>query len=443
MRLVNGHGRRGLLGMNESAPIPECHGIYGVDHGGGELLHNAYGFLSMGHDGDHMSIESGGVRVYRPLLSFSKQELRKTCEENEMPWFEDHTNIDPTITMRNAIRHIYAHHKLPVALQKPALLSMLDRLRLQREEAQRRKGKMWSACKIRPMEFDKRFPRLYLAIERLSIAEIQDKQTTTLLLEVLRDRVQMVSGQQTIDLQGLLPVLRTIFPQLNKDGRSSTPPRAFTKAGMQFEPCSYTRHDGQQAGWILTPQKAYRGREPCLDIPPLPQPQAGKTPFPHTHKQSDIDDAIAYDPEKWHLYDGRWWVTFANHSNVNLQLRPFISLPKTDPITHKENKELVRKLKEKIEVLNEDKSKWYQQSQSGGEWRLADVKHSLPMLVIAGKPNSAQQGAAVHCDSDAPTGKIVAFPTLKIEDWEWYRKRNFDYAVRYKYIPGGDHFGVF
>ncbi|KZT62020.1 hypothetical protein CALCODRAFT_514393, partial [Calocera cornea HHB12733] len=40
----------------------------------------------------------------RPLLAFSKERLKATCEAANLPWVEDRSNLDPTVSQRNAIR---------------------------------------------------------------------------------------------------------------------------------------------------------------------------------------------------------------------------------------------------------------------------------------------------------------------------------------------------
>lgn len=44
--------------------------------------------------------------VCRPLLSFSKKELKSICEEDHINWYEDVTNADPDLTKRNWLRYL-------------------------------------------------------------------------------------------------------------------------------------------------------------------------------------------------------------------------------------------------------------------------------------------------------------------------------------------------
>jgi hypothetical protein len=69
------------------------------------------------------------LTLRRPLLGFSKDRLIATCKGFDIPWIEDETNKDKSLTARNALRHILAKHDLPGALSENSLL----RLAKQRE----------------------------------------------------------------------------------------------------------------------------------------------------------------------------------------------------------------------------------------------------------------------------------------------------------------------
>ncbi|KAL6889891.1 hypothetical protein HDV57DRAFT_347088 [Trichoderma longibrachiatum] len=192
MRLLAGHGYRGLQGIREANAIPECYELHGVYKSGllddqmqkrpflsfkpaGREMRRLRNILrddkeaepwdqiksylssndrSMSFPG-HLSrefdpkvpyltplqSEDGGVTIYRPLLEFDKARLIATCEANGVQWFEDSTNTDPTLTTRNAIRQLTRKHTLPKALQKPSILALAQRskrrVRLEEAEAHR------------------------------------------------------------------------------------------------------------------------------------------------------------------------------------------------------------------------------------------------------------------------------------------------------------------
>ena len=60
---------------------------------------------------------AGGIRLYRPLLPFRKSEILQFCEEKAIVYVQDPTNFDPTLTLRNAVRHLRTNYTLPRALR--------------------------------------------------------------------------------------------------------------------------------------------------------------------------------------------------------------------------------------------------------------------------------------------------------------------------------------
>jgi tRNA(Ile)-lysidine synthase len=108
-----------LLGMRRSASIPCCEDIYG-----------AYEDSYSGHpDEGTVSIAHAGLQLARPFLAYTKARLRATCEEMEVPYIMDETNLEPTSTRRNAIRHLLTTRKLPRALQRSCLVQSQVRLK--------------------------------------------------------------------------------------------------------------------------------------------------------------------------------------------------------------------------------------------------------------------------------------------------------------------------
>ena len=65
------------------------------------------------------------VHTHRPLLGLPKKVLLQICEDAKVPYVTDQTNFDPTLTQRNAVRHLRAHHDLPKALQPDRLLPQM------------------------------------------------------------------------------------------------------------------------------------------------------------------------------------------------------------------------------------------------------------------------------------------------------------------------------
>ena len=384
------------MGMNQSAPIPECHGIYGVDRSGG----HRHQFDNSKPGAGTLEMESGGVMVHRPLLSFTKAQLTQHCEENDMPWFEDLTNADPKVTMRNAIRHIYANHTLPAALQKQSLLGMLDRLKRQEDEAAKERERKWSR-KIKIKHFDPRLPLMAIEIEALNGPEASDEKAPQMLLEVLKRTIRRISSVDDIEIKGFVPILVPMFPcvqpQLDrrnwKQDFSHSPQllcvheHRWNKAGIQFARDWPASPSYPFAGWTLTPAKAYRNRSPRLYFEPSPS--------------TSLENYIR-GPENFQLYDGRYWVNIYNQTPHMLCLRHLDSVDALkDVASH--NRKLFRKVKA---ALAKDVSE-----------HLALVRHALPALTIEGGTEK---------------GRIVAFPTFGIVDEQYMR--TVECVVKYKNV---------
>ena len=125
-RIIASSTSVGLSGMLPVANIPECRGVFGVHESSkrsDRMPQDDATESQIGGRHEQLDFQTGGVQVGRPLLQFSKERLVATCEAQIVPYVEDETNFDQTLTRRNAIRHVYYQNRLPEALSKPALLS--------------------------------------------------------------------------------------------------------------------------------------------------------------------------------------------------------------------------------------------------------------------------------------------------------------------------------
>ncbi|GEQ67851.1 hypothetical protein JCM33374_g1517 [Metschnikowia sp. JCM 33374] len=84
----------GLLGLREKAPLP--------------LM-------------DSSADVEDKIHVYRPLLQFEKSSIRSTCEAHAVPWFEDVSNQDISLTKRNLLRYIINEYVPQSMASRPEL----------------------------------------------------------------------------------------------------------------------------------------------------------------------------------------------------------------------------------------------------------------------------------------------------------------------------------
>ncbi|KAK1597557.1 uncharacterized protein LY79DRAFT_624587 [Colletotrichum navitas] len=368
MRLLAGHGSRGLRGISPAANIPECYDMHGVYESGhvddqmmriphvsfrpprkdwksirmelrSELDMDLYGAelragLQVGwHESPYVggstadavdalsraassasararaaaaaaaarnmpriSVEDAGVMIYRPLLGFGKDRLVATCEANNVRWFEDATNKDRTLTMRNAVRHMVREHALPAALRKDNVLRLAARcdarVRGQEHEAERWLRRCVDA------EFEPNVGTLAVRLPDMGVPngraaggarksmyddarrELRLAHRRLIAALMVRRLVAFVSPDRNPpQLSSLQTVVGRLFPALADASDPPTPPKAFNQASVLFLPVGPGR-------WHLV-------REPYPSLHPPPELDF------YTAKNLDDQRYPIFPPTKW------------------------------------------------------------------------------------------------------------------------------------------------
>ncbi|KAH0545590.1 hypothetical protein FGG08_000421 [Glutinoglossum americanum] len=337
MRLTNGHRGMGLAGIKPASNIPECWGMHGV-HQSGALDKRGH-FLGASTESTDtcnrdingtVLVEGGGVTIHRPLLRFSKDRLIATCLNADTPWFEDHTNENPTLTFRNTIRQLLKPGNLPQALQKPSLLAMSWKKREEEVAMRARIEKRLSASEVK---FDIRSGKLIIRLRRDVLrkkpkSEVPEeykehlqRYLRNIATFLLRRFLEIVSPLESIPLAELRVAARIIFPEAfenpeTRDQPGINPAEAFTIASVSCRKITpeniavgqrRKESDYQEHGWVLMRQP-YRKSEPfpVIAIPPEKR-----------FKESD-----SASRGSWHLWDGRYWIRVYNHTNKLAIVRP-------------------------------------------------------------------------------------------------------------------------
>lgn len=230
-RLVNGYGGSGLRGIKAEGNIPECHGLYGVAESGWpyELRPTQLGTAS-----SPMQIESGGVRIYRPLLDLPKSSLVTTCLRNGVSWFEDATNADKSLTIRNTVRHLLREKRLPAALSTKALRQMAANVEKRVDAREDAAETIFNSCKIEldmwsgslTVQYPSNIEEMLLGGVEASSAGLSEAKHLAAL--VIRRLLMLVSYKSSIELQTLGLAVHYSFPFLaghpTKDRMSETSP---------------------------------------------------------------------------------------------------------------------------------------------------------------------------------------------------------------------------
>lgn len=316
MRLINGHRMFGLSGIKYDSEIPECHGIYGVHESGGldNINNQAVPNLSLPSTqvqrAKNISLgplmtETGGIRVYRPLLGFAKNRLMATCKAASIEWFEDHTNKDPTVTTRNAIRHIYSSHAMPAALTAPSFLKLSKKWETKYNDSLNEANALLEGA-IQTLETRSGTISVNFPVLNHFNGSLSQSDMGLVAALLLRQVVQLVTPDEQVHLQSLHGAVSRVFPEISKNILPSRP-MAFTVSGVKFKPLPPAQQRaGRQCGWLISRQPySSTLSKPNIHIPPLLDPSQE---FPWT---------------PWTLYDGRFWLRGQNRCDQSIFIRPF------------------------------------------------------------------------------------------------------------------------
>lgn len=350
MRLANNRLRSGLQAMQPSEWIPECHGIYGVSHSGAlsdyphhDKAREPHGELRQAWKprGAKLPIETGGVRILRPLLEFGKSRLIATCQQHGVAWAEDKTNQLQTYTSRNAVRYILKNHKLPVALSIESLVDtssyMRTRVNMHKSKAHDLLRESFKQLDLQTGSLLIRFPpfhkllndsigssKLKIRSNLLTSNEWNSARNTAICL--LAQASQIISPKNNPSPGELASTVGNIWSEFNHPQVTES----YCAHGIWWRKWDKPLHDngnslnptysGRQSPghvdrqWLLTRQPLEKHRAAVMiQYPPTPS-------LPVTQGESQ---ALATSKYEFQLFDSRWWIHVENHSPDDLILRHF------------------------------------------------------------------------------------------------------------------------
>ncbi|KAF3765532.1 adenine nucleotide alpha hydrolases-like protein, partial [Cryphonectria parasitica EP155] len=383
MRLMSGHGRAGLLGMRTATDIPECQDMHGAYQSGfvddqlstkpminyrptKEELKSIRAQIMADLDRDlavrevleptkagafaddkfdaymprtnwtrraaPLDVEDGGIMIYRPLLEFTKDRLVATCEANGVPWFEDATNRDRTLTLRNAVRHLWMNYTLPAALQKPAVLEMSNRLRKQAASDEAEVDRLLRRTVLKEFESTAgtvvvqlpsfRPPRLRRDQDYKVRRQKRLEHYRRIAILLVKRLIAMVTPEPLGSFSSSLPnTVARLFPSLN-DNPSAYPqqPKAFNISGVHFTPVKSSSRSVKRPG---APLQWFLARQPYVSGQAVPQINYGCLRLRHRWRRLPDQWRWPAQHRSWKLWDGRFWVTISNRSPVHVAVAPF------------------------------------------------------------------------------------------------------------------------
>ena len=333
-RLAQGHSNT-LSGMLANAKIPENHEKHGVSESGyvktlPALQQQQYWKEKSWDFPDRVrGIETGGVHILRPLLSFSKDRLMATCRYFHMPWIDDGSNFDQTLTPRNAIRHMVKSHKLPTALNKENLLKMSQRIKERNEQTQDLANKAWDACDVQ-LDVRSGMARIRFPNQgNLSSTSTDDTSPSTAKLRtiaaiLLRKACSLVSrGHGTLtDYDLAIDSILNSASNISAEIRAGQRKPRFGVGETYFmgeQEKDATSHAPYLDSWLWTLRRAQyqynslRGNESHPDNSPLLNIRV-----PGRTKES----VLPYHQSEFQLWDGRFWISIRNPFEQDLWIRP-------------------------------------------------------------------------------------------------------------------------
>lgn len=438
MRLANNRLRSGLQGMQSVEWIPECEGIYGVHHSGGFQAPDPSLTIPF-------AVERGGIRILRPLLAFEKSRLIATCKNSGVKWVEDKTNLIPTLTSRNAIRHIYKHHQLPEALSIKSLvdvsLAMQKRIQTHKNFA----AKLFDQCLIK-LDIQTgsvlvRFPPFPSLLDHPIDSDSRFKEARNNAYCLIERVAALVSPRSKAQLGSLAATIGRIYPELDDAAEED---EIGTPTCMRTRP----QHSKVQ-NWANTLTKNYsvfsvwwRRWDKATPFPDVPEADCDSVqPHPRewllsrqpveAKKKGDSSMQITYPPssmansgqplfgprEPYQLFDGRFWIRLHNHTPDPMILRLF---DRSDHHHFPTSRE-------------EGKNPWRSDHLRPHRYLSAafdllepsDLCYTLPALFRV----------------DHETGKetLIGFPTLNVRMNGFGPPHGCEWSVRYKKVDLGNH----
>ena len=399
--------------------IPECWGMYGVHQSGdiadipgsrGEVYEGKDIFLTRNGTRERrfrpLRCERGGVKIYRPLLSFSKARIRLTCQAYGLDWAEDATNHDVTRTIRNAIRSLLATQSLPRALSKDRLLHLCFHADRRLEHIHHRGSEL--LIHTESLMFDVRSGCLAIRLPR-------PHNDVLGLMDMLRRIFQLVSPEERLSISNMDTAFDYMFREASVSrGKSNDQKFSHLKfstggviAARRAMPPETGSNEIVPSGldpkfiWFLSREPFRRFKEPeHIHIPAISYetPSKPRSDIEHSYLMAQRESDSSWSA--WGLWDGRFWIRICNRTGQTLTIRAFSKRDWTP---------LKRSLpSEKLKSL----------SQVMVTAAPGAVRYTLPVIATAGQP-----------------GEVLAFPTLahKLSNLS----DGLDWEVRYKAVDFG------
>ncbi|KAE9975460.1 hypothetical protein BLS_002585 [Venturia inaequalis] len=458
MRMVDGHTAK-LIGIQKIAYIPECHGLHGISGSGSHLTLQP---SQLPRDCGVTGLERGGIKLGRPLLGFSKNRLLATCQKLNLPWFEDKTNKDRTLTSRNAVRHVVDKYRLPKALGSKFLIALGKRKRWNLVERERIVNTLFDEMSLtldlRSGVVTAEFPKLDSASFPQSVPETpkhsswdaRSKQrhdtgyepvysaapSSALIYYMLVKRIASMSYSGVVQTTGRFnDIVGSIYSISSgwtgsfyrpSNLKTKSSPKLHEASGLCFERIEDVDSDDVSMKWKIYRAPPKQSEVNFANAIPVPSRSFQRfAPTPEL-KCSQEDGFV--------LWDDRYWIRVHNPAKHDLWVRKLDEDSLASLRTLLSAGHVILRRQSDGEVIDDGRgylSKLLRETAKG------IIRWSLPVIVSY----TPMKASTTRADAPLSTPQILAFPTLdmRLESASWPTWVNdLKWEVRYKRIDFGN-----
>ncbi|KAG8627937.1 hypothetical protein KVT40_003810 [Elsinoe batatas] len=417
-RIASGYVGPGLKAIGRVGDIPECGGLYGCKSGRPRHVATRLSTGALSIDRATRMIEDGGIKIYRPLLDFSKEQLRQVCLKSGIKWVEDKTNRDPTLTVRNTVRSMLQSDRMPAALSTTSLVEYANKRRTNDEAETKVVDDMFRSCIIR-LDLAIGTADVHFPSNIIDLLDDNDQlhDRNTRAARLLRRIVALVSPLEQISLKDMEGPARLVFPFLftnNVPTKVETGGGAPVGKALFRVPCA-TLPQGttDQQCFSCQVSRAPPTRKDAVE--------QRKILIPEVDRRSESFD---WAHTKRQLFDGRFW--------ISLNYRKFNLIP-----GHRFSVRFLQSAD--LEKLNENESRyavWKPLKELLRKRAPGAARFTLP-AIIESYYTATPSGARVRVEN------LIALPTLDWSSagWHAYDKRlhreAWTWELRYKQIDFG------
>ncbi|KAK6434483.1 hypothetical protein LTR95_009337 [Oleoguttula sp. CCFEE 5521] len=412
VRIVNRRYGAGLTGMRSGALIPECEDIYGVSCSEmSQRLKHEHLAPILEQENVPSSSEltepplrparlltaGDGVRVLRPLLLYTKQQLVDTCTSANTAWFEDQTNADQTLALRNTVRSLLATEALPVALRRSRLLSLAGSVRTRQETLQKKVRQLVDGANVR---LDPRAGSLTCTLSVLDVADLGDDFADGLTL-FLRKMLNLVTPQRLVDRAATYSALSVLL------SFAHTSAEAVCKVSVAGVTVAARETSTSTAVFTMHRQMPSNMSKGSTDV-------LLKVP------SSTESSATIATWSSWHLWDNRYWIRLGR-VGASASTEQYGTLRFFTPA-------------DMTRLRSPSPDSPSRSSLRSVEFPLSDVRYTIPVLYIQ---------HAETPDGTAVTETIVAMPSVgwsrnTCQRWtrnvELTESTRWVYDIKYKHV---------